>query len=469
MKKTVKLILFAFICIFAISFISKDSFVPEVYNIGEVAFYYGNDGDGIPKNGEIKVYAEYNSTINPDALKALVDGLLSLKKEIDLSAYRLSGDDLNILFGYAINNNPSLFYVSTRYLYSGVTYVNYFKPTYKYSDSEIAEMQKFYSDSINKIVSLVNDDWSETEKALFLHDYLAAHYEYDTGYNIYDAYNFFLNKKGVCQAYSIVYGALLKEVGIESTVVTSDEMSHAWNKVKIDGEWYNADVTWDDPVSDRYGKAVHEHFLLSDDYLSSLGYENWVSMISDPCTSTKYDGYSWKNSEAPFVYLDGYWYCIDSSTSNFKITKTRDFINFDDVCNISGAYYSGFVKKDGSLVYSTEKSVIAYDPKTGESDLLKTQNKYNDMKIYGITDFDGTIFYCEKKNLNTTPRIAALETVKTGDINADGSVTSEDLLLLRKYLAGGYGSIINHTASDYDGSGNINMKDASLLKRRLAG
>ena len=42
----------------------------------------------------------------------------------------------------------------------------------------------------------------------------------------------------------------MKQMGIPCTLVMgkTDNVSHAWNAVKLDGNWYYIDVTWDDPV-----------------------------------------------------------------------------------------------------------------------------------------------------------------------------------------------------------------------------
>ena len=41
-------------------------------------------------------------------------------------------------------------------------------------------------------------------------------------------------------------------------MVTSEVINHAWNLIKLDGEWYQVDVTWDDPVWDRLGRVCHD-------------------------------------------------------------------------------------------------------------------------------------------------------------------------------------------------------------------
>ena len=49
-------------------------------------------------------------------------------------------------------------------------------------------------------------------------------------------------------------------------------MNHAWNLIKIDGEWYHIDVTWDDPTPDLLGRVNHVFFLISDDAIASSEY-----------------------------------------------------------------------------------------------------------------------------------------------------------------------------------------------------
>ena len=45
--------------------------------------------------------------------------------------------------------------------------------------------------------------------------------------------------------------------------------NHTWNRIKLGGKWYHVDVTWDDPVPDQLGYAIHTYFLVSDAFLSS--------------------------------------------------------------------------------------------------------------------------------------------------------------------------------------------------------
>ncbi len=56
-----------------------------------------------------------------------------------------------------------------------------------------------------------------------------------------------------------------------------------------------------------------------------------------------------------------------------------------------------------------------------------------------------------------------------GDINGDDNVNTTDVILIRRYLAGGYGVTINEDAGDVNADGKINVSDVVLMRRFLAG
>lgn len=90
------------------------------------------------------------------------------------------------------------------------------------------------------------------------------------------------NKEGrylvVCEGYARTYLYLLQRMGIKSIYIGGaafengkGNILHAWNKVQIDGKWYNADPTWDDAMAvyDESGdgfnkKSDKDDFLKSD-------------------------------------------------------------------------------------------------------------------------------------------------------------------------------------------------------------
>ena len=476
MKKYLKFIFLAIICTLTVIVAAKDSSVKIVRYDGNYFRYLSTESHS--EDNGIAVYASYDTeSPNPEAEKAIADGLTELRDEIDISRFNLSDTEFSKVYDRVLNIYSPFFYVNRSCSYSyRSNHVIKLYPTYKYDVSEIPAMQETYAENLNKILSQVQPDWSDLEKALFFHDYIVSNFEYDTTYSVFDAYTFLKDGKGVCQAYSSLYGILLESVGIRVAPVSSNTMNHAWNKVYIDGEWYHVDCTWDDPLSDRYGMAKHKYFLLSDSEMLNREHRDWHSTVSVECTSTKYDNYFWNDVNSPFAYTDGNWYYISADSSNkYYMMKTAGMTTGDPVFLINSNWsywngcFSGLFVKDNRLVYNTKDSIIAYDPKNGNFELLGKEKIDNSYLIYGCAMHGGDIYYDVENYPYSDPDIRKLSTPKPGDLNLDGTVDSVDVMLLRKYLAGGYGVLINYTAADYDGNCIVNMKDASLLKRYIAG
>lgn len=107
---------------------------------------------------------------------------------------------------------------------------------------------------------------SDYEIALWMHDWLTHNANYDYTYTEYYPDGVLLKGTGVCQSYALAYELLMDRMGIECMLVNSEEMNHAWNLIRIDGEWYHVDCTWDDPGIG--GSENHAYFCLSDDLMA---------------------------------------------------------------------------------------------------------------------------------------------------------------------------------------------------------
>ncbi len=72
-------------------------------------------------------------------------------------------------------------------------------------------------------------------------------------------------KEGVCQHYAELFHYLAEQSGLESMVITGytrqhgqiNDIAHAWNAVKINGDWYLIDPTWGSGYIED-GRAYHE-------------------------------------------------------------------------------------------------------------------------------------------------------------------------------------------------------------------
>ncbi len=105
---------------------------------------------------------------------------------------------------------------------------------------------------------------SEYARALWMHDWLISHADYDRTLPYYYADGVLLHGAGVCNSYAHAYQMLLKAVGVDCLLIEGNAGGdpHAWNLVSIDGQWYHVDCTFDDPIGG--GHENHSYFGLTD-------------------------------------------------------------------------------------------------------------------------------------------------------------------------------------------------------------
>lgn len=83
-------------------------------------------------------------------------------------------------------------------------------------------------------------------------------------------------------------------LGIECEVISSDQRNHDWNRVKLNGEWYMVDVTWDDDYEDNEG---YETYRISYTFFNmpSKFFGHKASDYTETAEGTKYMGIADKN------------------------------------------------------------------------------------------------------------------------------------------------------------------------------
>ena len=91
-----------------------------------------------------------------------------------------------------------------------------------------------------------------------LHDRLAAQVMYDgSAANAHDAYGALVDGKAVCEGYAKAFQYLLQKAGMQSFLITGSSTNpvsgtaegHAWNVVRVAGEYYHVDTVWDDQAN----------------------------------------------------------------------------------------------------------------------------------------------------------------------------------------------------------------------------
>ena len=112
-------------------------------------------------------------------------------------------------------------------------------------------------------------DGSEYAKALWLHDWLLDQLEYDKSLKWSSAESALTRGLGTCQSYESAYAKLLTAAGIENSETRDTYDGHTWNAMKLDGQWYQTDCTWDDSSDNWYSfDQRHLYFGLTDELMA---------------------------------------------------------------------------------------------------------------------------------------------------------------------------------------------------------
>ena len=135
------------------------------------------------------------------------------------------------------------------------------------------EMEIILDYKIDEIIkNKITDDMDTVNKIRIIHDYIVNNTKYDQNrsdknifeYKSNNAYGVLIEGYGICSGYTDSMMLFLEKLNIKSYKVSSE--NHVWNKVFINNNWYNLDLTWDDPVnSDGSDSLEHTFFLVTDD------------------------------------------------------------------------------------------------------------------------------------------------------------------------------------------------------------
>lgn len=429
-------------CVGEISYAAEQEGVTETVSDGDLVAVDISD-NLLNKGGLLKEYESLNGygeeklsaylAVDRDTycgveelLKSAYD---SFATECDLSQYQLTRDDLKEVVSEVLNTNPRYFYVHGGYsFYRSGDYVTKILIEYDYEGEQAASMLQEYDSAVRQAVKGASADWSDLEKALYINDYLTTNCEYDTTYSNYDAYDVFVSKTAVCQGYALAYLELANQLELSAEIVTSTSLNHAWNMIEINGKYYQEDATWNDPTSDRLGRARHLYFMKSTEYYQTgvdhFEEDDWVvsgGLTWTDASSTDYDGYFWNGVDVSFEYVDGYWYGFDGVDRIVKyhcdgstLQEAEELLQIDDVWRVTGSnsYYGdkylGLGQFDGKLYHSDTDTIYCYNFGTGASEEIYTlsEEEKTTGSIYAmhITPA-GEVYYYLTPSLNTTGTI----------------------------------------------------------------
>ncbi len=217
--------------------------IPEVSNMTELMRVFHEAYD---KTSE---YVEFTT----------VDGF-SFDMNIDLqsvytSLQREDPIDVSGVASWSTWNNGNEYYVSINYSFD----IDELK-------SIKAETTQLVDDAVIKIGA---DGLSDYEVVCAVNEYLCGtvYYPDTEPYEpiTHTAYGALKNGVAVCEGYACAAKLILNSLGVECDIEVGeclDGGGHAWNLVRLDGAWYQLDVTWNDQSNER-----SDYLLVTDEYM----------------------------------------------------------------------------------------------------------------------------------------------------------------------------------------------------------
>ena len=298
---------------------------------------------------------------------------------------------------------------------------------------DVAAMQVKLDQLVGQANTLCQTD---LEKVFYVHEWLVQNIAYDREHlsdDVQDDHNLrgaLLEGTAVCDGYAKTYALTLRKLGITGVLVTSKDIGHAWNMVELDGNWYQVDCTWDDPVdgSDQLGYCMHKHLLCTteemntnhnddgDDSvafdLENLGTQNIVNLATDDT----YENTWWKDKKSAIFPCGGDWYYA----SGERLFWRDDLGDCDS--NLAheddSGVVAGSIALDGTLLVATDKQACEQsswikqyelDPASHEV----TEKKKESLQSIGIAaQWDGIYYAVSQQEYHQDVR----QYIKTRDI-----------------------------------------------------
>ena len=183
----------------------------------------------------------------------LLDGVVAMEEEI--AVIETNAEDVSTAYKAMMCDHPELFWLdgSFTYTYSSLLDAVTVEPGYEISVSEIVPTRAAIEAEADAILASVGEGASEYDIARMAYEHIAS----TTNYNAAAEHNqtiqsVFLNHASVCAGYARAYQYLLHRAGlfcayVEGSIGSRGE-DHAWNLVKIDGQYAYVDPTWADPT-----------------------------------------------------------------------------------------------------------------------------------------------------------------------------------------------------------------------------
>ena len=240
------------------------------------------------------------------AYHAMKEGLLKLQDSFAVP--KLSNKELSDIYFMIRMDCPEIFYsVTFSYKHYADSTAVELTPQFLFSKDKIREHRQAMEARVKKLARQAAD-LDELGKELFIHDFIVGNVKYDKlkkeySHEIIGALG---NGVAVCEGIAKAVKALCDELGIWCIIALSEanpdkgiKYRHAWNVIRIGGQYYHLDATFDNTLS-RDDTVRYDYVNLSD---KQIFRDHEPVIWKVPCCSDG-DHFYYKNKKISWTTMD---------------------------------------------------------------------------------------------------------------------------------------------------------------------
>lgn len=414
----------------------------------------------------------------------------------------VTAEDVQLVFEIFYRNEPEYFWLAnsflcTEYTDDTVAYVGIFSyyytvpfyhqgvpMTYGNYDNEVISDMQLEIDTVLESPLNTAAGYTDKQAVRYIYDWIitrGTYRRYDftnqdecvANRDAHSIYGIVSSKlSAVCEGYAKLFNYMLSRCGIEVYIVSgysqsslheiTDAILHAWSIVRLDGKWYEFDVTWDDIES--AGKQYYFYFFFAIETEVMNRFSHMRSVV-DPATL----------APTPYVTLLPVAESI-SIANEFIIDYSLDF---RDDPNKTEKYLYRY-KGPGGILYLPEGYVgISKNAIVNQT----TNNNMHPVVICvvpeGVTDIENVAF----KRCNRLEAIYLPSTLDSSGLNGDefyydyGTPALRRIYGLKNSYAETYASVYNslygaaclfRPMGDADNDAVLTALDAVIIAEAIA-
>ena len=313
----------------------------------------------LPLEGEKVLYNKLLDVIYDIAPEKDEDTDRYAMPQIETQGYSLSEAQVRTAVKALTDDHPEIFWATGTIGYYSDESTTVIQVYSSYSPEQVDTRVNAVHTAANEFYATVPNGLSAFEREIMVHDYLIEHVSYDENVDtinfdnnnpdIYTVYGTLVNGVAVCEGYARAFQMLMNGLGVDCVGLMghSQNQLHMWNAARLDGVWYQVDVTWDDQEA-SYARHifcnVSDSFMEDDHTLSPL-----FTALSD-------DEINGESGDCDASVMNLFVPECPDSTMGYYYQKAPHLSDYDGEEVISGLYDCA-VKQDEFFIFYIDESL----------------------------------------------------------------------------------------------------------------